>query len=94
MISVLTLDLWTVLFTVFVQQMLPSPLFYVASLFMVLGIAMYEMSPSPLGPAEDLQIHKEIELAEDNDPFSLSNVSISWDEAVANSDVSKVREIV
>ena len=88
MISILTADLWAVLFTVFVEHLLPSPLFYVASLLMVLGIVMYEMSPSPLGAAEDLQIHKEIEIAEDNDPFSLSNVSISWEEP------SKGRELV
>lgn len=94
MISILTSDLWAVLFTVVAEHILPHPLFYVSSLLMVFGIIMYEMSPSPLGPAEDLQIHKEIELAEDIDPFDLSNVSISWDDSVPDPKESKQRELV
>ncbi len=94
MISILTSDLWAVVFTVFVQHISPSPLLFAAFGFMLTGVLIYEMSPSPLGAAEDMvQVNKEIEMAEDhNDPFQLSNISYSWDSQ--NSNDSKTKELV
>lgn len=78
-ISLLTADLWALLFTVFSQHVLPSALFYVAFVCIIVGVITYEMSPSPLGPAEDLQIHKEIDMEHSHDPFQLSDINMSWD---------------
>lgn len=79
MISTLTADLWSVLFTVIAQHIMPSGLFYLGLGFVILGIVLYEMSPSPLGPAEDMQIHKEIEMDQSHDMFAISSPSLSWE---------------
>ncbi len=94
-ISILSADLWAVLFTVFAQHILPSPLFYVAFVLSILGVIVYEMSPSPLGAAEDLRIHKEIELESNMNIniFEISNISMSW-ESQQSSGSNKGREIV
>ena len=39
--------LWSVLFTVFAQRIVPPPLFWAASVFVVGGILVYFMAPSP-----------------------------------------------
>mmetsp|Transcript_1723 Transcript_1723/g.2275 ORF Transcript_1723/g.2275 Transcript_1723/m.2275 type:complete len:521 (-) Transcript_1723:3444-5006(-) len=78
-ISLLTSDLWAVFFTVVIQHVSPSLLFYVAFVTVLVGVLVYEMSPSPLGNAEDLQIHKDIEMEVQQDPFEISNISLSWD---------------
>lgn len=91
-ISTLTSDLWAVLFTVFAEHILPSALFYGASIFMIVGVLIYEMSPSPLGPAEDMQIHNDFEIERHVDAFDLSNMSMSWENTETKD--SKLKEIV
>ena len=39
--------LWSVLFTVFAQKIVPPPLFWAASVFVIGGILVYSMAPSP-----------------------------------------------
>mmetsp|Transcript_18456 Transcript_18456/g.27679 ORF Transcript_18456/g.27679 Transcript_18456/m.27679 type:complete len:536 (-) Transcript_18456:2056-3663(-) len=94
-ISTLSADLWAVLFTIFAQHIVPSTLFYFAFVLSILGVVVYEMSPSPLGPAEDLRIHKEIELESNMNinMFEISNVSMSWDSQQSRGSQQR-REIV
>lgn len=47
-LSLLTGDLWAVAFTVIAQQIIPSPMFWVALLLIFLGVFIYELSSSPI----------------------------------------------
>ncbi len=90
-ISILTADLWAALFTVFAQHIMPSYFFFIAFILVITGVIVYEMSPSPLGTAEDLQIHQDIELYDrSQDHLNLSNVSMSWE----SQDSEKKKQIV
>lgn len=46
-ISLLTGDLWSVMFSVMAQKILPAPLFFLALFFVVAGVLVYEMAPTP-----------------------------------------------
>ena len=46
-LSLLTGDLWTVIFSVTAQHIIPGPLFFVALVLIVGGVVIYEMAPSP-----------------------------------------------
>lgn len=89
-ISVLTEDLWTVLFSAFVG-IAPSFAFYVAFVMVIIGLITYEMAPSPLsGELDHLDISDGMSLHESksaskglNIPpgnvLGLSNMTLSWD---------------
>ena len=47
-LSLLTGDLWTVIFSVSAQHIVPGPLFFLALLLIVGGVVVYEMAPSPV----------------------------------------------
>jgi solute carrier family 35 protein F1/2 len=47
-LSLLTGDLWSVLFSVVAQRIVPQPLFFVALTFILSGVVAYEMAPSPV----------------------------------------------
>lgn len=47
-LSLLTGDLWTVIFSVTAQHIIPGPLFFVALFLIVGGVVLYEMAPSPV----------------------------------------------
>ena len=47
-LSLLTGDLWTVIFSVTAQHIIPGPLFFVALVLIVGGVVLYEMAPSPV----------------------------------------------
>ncbi len=47
-LSLLTTDLWSATFSIIVEGILPSPLFWVALVVVVSGIFLYEMGPSPV----------------------------------------------
>ena len=47
-LSLLTGDLWTVIFSVTAQHIIPGPLFFIALLLIVGGVVIYEMAPSPV----------------------------------------------
>jgi solute carrier family 35 protein F1/2 len=50
-LSLLTSDIWSVLFSIFAEHISPGPLFYVALVWTVSGVILYEMAPTPV--AED-----------------------------------------
>eukprot|EP00980_Cylindrotheca_fusiformis_P005484 scaffold1169_cov120-Cylindrotheca_fusiformis.AAC.34 len=59
-LSLLTGDLWSVIFSVFAEGIIPHALFFVALVFVLSGMVIYEMAPSPvledrgqLHPAEE-----------------------------------------
>ena len=47
-LSLLTGDLWSVAFSVVAQRIVPQPLFFVALVFILSGVVLYEMAPSPV----------------------------------------------
>eukprot|EP00550_Attheya_septentrionalis_P001517 CAMPEP_0198290738 /NCGR_PEP_ID=MMETSP1449-20131203/8497_1 /TAXON_ID=420275 /ORGANISM="Attheya septentrionalis, Strain CCMP2084" /LENGTH=507 /DNA_ID=CAMNT_0043989283 /DNA_START=103 /DNA_END=1626 /DNA_ORIENTATION=- len=47
-LSLLTGDLWAVVFTVFASHIIPPPLFWVALTTIMSGVFIYEIGPSPL----------------------------------------------
>ncbi|CAJ1949251.1 unnamed protein product [Cylindrotheca closterium] len=47
-LSLLTGDLWSVIFSVFFEHIIPHPLFFLALVFVLSGMIVYEMAPSPV----------------------------------------------
>ena len=47
-LSLLTGDMWSVLFSVVAERIVPPPLFFVALVFILSGVVLYEMAPSPV----------------------------------------------
>lgn len=47
-LSLLTGDLWAVLFSVLAEHILPKPLFWIALFLIMGGVLTYEMAPSPM----------------------------------------------
>jgi solute carrier family 35 protein F1/2 len=47
-LSLLTGDLWSVAFSVVAEKIVPKPAFFVALVFTVAGVVLYEMAPSPI----------------------------------------------
>uniref|UniRef100_A0A7S3V4F0 EamA domain-containing protein n=1 Tax=Chaetoceros debilis TaxID=122233 RepID=A0A7S3V4F0_9STRA len=60
-LSLLTADIYAVVFTIIEEKMPPPLMFYGAFVLVVIGVIVYEMSPSPLGYADDLQMENGIE---------------------------------
>lgn len=46
-LSLLTGDLWSVVFSVVAEQIVPQPLFFAALASILSGVVLYEMAPSP-----------------------------------------------
>ena len=46
-LSLLTGDLWSVIFSVIAEHIVPEPLFFAALMLVLSGVVMYEMAPSP-----------------------------------------------
>ena len=51
-LSVLTGDLWAVVFSVFAENIIPGPNFFVAFVLVLSGVVVYEMVPSPTLPTD------------------------------------------
>ena len=47
-LSLLTGDMWSVLFSVVAEHIIPKPLFFVALMFVLSGVIVYEMAPTPV----------------------------------------------
>eukprot|EP00977_Amphora_coffeiformis_P001548 scaffold296_cov102-Amphora_coffeaeformis.AAC.36 len=47
-LSLLTGDLWSVLFSIVAERIIPQSLFFVALVFVISGVVIYEMAPSPV----------------------------------------------
>lgn len=54
-LSILTCDLWAVVFTVIAEHVPPSPLFYVAFILICVGVFVYESVPSPLNESPSIE---------------------------------------
>lgn len=46
-LSLLTGDLWSVVFSVVAERIVPQPLFFAALASVLSGVVLYEMAPSP-----------------------------------------------
>jgi hypothetical protein len=46
-LSLLTGDLWSVIFSIVEERIVPQPLFFVALVFVLSGVILYELAPSP-----------------------------------------------
>ena len=51
-LSLLTCDLWTTIFVVMVQGIVPDPLFYAGLTLIAFGVVVYEIAPSPIEPGD------------------------------------------
>lgn len=51
-LSLLTSDLWTTIFVVAVQGIVPDPLFYTGLALIASGVVVYEIAPSPAEPGD------------------------------------------
>jgi len=63
-LSLLTADLFSVLFSVFVEHIHPSPVFYAALILIMGGVVVYEIGPSPMvdvSPSSDRRITSSLE---------------------------------
>ena len=61
-LSLLTCNAWALMYTIFAGSIYPTPLFYVALVFTLSGVLVYEMAPSPHAGAhvyEKAQIEKD-----------------------------------
>jgi len=55
-LSLLTTDLWSAIFSVLVERIVPPPLFWMALIVVFLGIFIYEMGPSPAPHTHELHL--------------------------------------
>lgn len=76
-LSLLTADIYAVVFTIIEEKMPPPLMFYGAFVLVVIGVIVYEMSPSPLGYADDLQMESGIEFSYRDKDGSNSDLSYS-----------------
>jgi len=63
-LSLLTADLFSVLFSVFVEHIHPNPVFYAALILIMGGVVVYEIGPSPMvdvGSSNDRRITSSLE---------------------------------
>lgn len=51
-LSLLTCDLWTTIFVVMVQGIVPDSLFYAGLILITFGVVVYEIAPSPTEPGD------------------------------------------
>lgn len=47
-LSLLTGDLWSIIFSIVAERIIPQPLFFVALIFVLSGVILYEMAASPV----------------------------------------------
>ena len=80
-LSLLTADLYAVIFNVIVEHIPPPLLFYSAVALVFAGVVTYEMAPSPLGLADDLHMAGDFDMdGEKGSDLEMSNLSISFEE--------------
>ena len=69
-ISLLTGDLWSVIFSVVAERIVPKPLFFVALVAVLSGVVVYEMAPSPALEKEEQLLEEHIYEGMSNERFS------------------------
>jgi solute carrier family 35 protein F1/2 len=86
-LSLLTGDLWCVAFSVFAENIIPRPLFFVALLFVMSGVVLYEMAPHPVVEDTHVTLTTAQQLAEIDHDFELQGARGDDDEGgVGNND--------
>jgi xanthosine utilization system XapX-like protein len=83
-LSLLTADLFAVIFSIVAEHYIPPTLFYIGLVLVLIGVIVYEMAPSPLGIAEDLVMSNEgivIERGKVQEMKNTMNVEVSWNAA-------------
>jgi solute carrier family 35 protein F1/2 len=74
-LSLLTGDMWSVLFSVFAEHIAPHVFFYVALTITLSGVFVYEMSPSPIHEHDLLAVKQNDSMAElESDDDDLDNM--------------------
>ena len=77
-------DLWLVLFSIVAERIVPQPLFFVALVFVLSGVILYEMAPSPVldDRNSDENAERLMQLVEedDNDSELRENASSTSDD--------------
>ena len=73
-LSMLTGDVWAVLFSVFEEKEIPTKLFFISLTVTVLGVFVYEMSPSPIIESEDSIDEGNQKCSHDNCDLALGKV--------------------
>jgi solute carrier family 35 protein F1/2 len=95
-LSLLTSDLYSVIFTVFAQQIPPPGLFYVAFILVIIGVIVYEMAPSPLDDGDEIEMEGVAAAGESQNgkrEVELSRISLSWGSSRDQSDDKDREEI-
>lgn len=73
-LSLLTGDLWSVIFSIVAERIVPRPLFFAALAFVLSGVVIYEMAPSP---ASDKSTNATVNDGDVNDGIMLRQSSES-----------------
>ncbi len=78
-LSLLTADLYAVIFTIVAEKIPPPTLFYAAFVLVVIGVLVYEVSPSPLhgSASDDSDDRRRWQFRNKQDSFAMSNLSMS-----------------
>lgn len=74
-LSLLTGDLWSVAFSVIAEKIVPRPLFFVALVFVLSGVVIYEMAPHPVVADTSVRQTAAEQLAEIDNEFELQGTS-------------------
>lgn len=77
-LSMLTSDLYTAIFSIFAQDILPRPFFFAGLSMVVSGIFMYEMAPSPVGDQEQTHTNARIPKLTNNLPQHTNIAAIEF----------------
>lgn len=72
-LSLLTGDMWSVIFSVFAEKILPHAFFYLALAITLSGVLVYEMAPSPIQDVNDSAIAQSEESDSDESECEESN---------------------
>ena len=67
-LSLLTGDMWSVLFSVVAERIVPPPLFFVALVLILSGVVLYEMAPSPVVEKPDESSTSNLQRLQQQDP--------------------------
>mmetsp|Transcript_22111 Transcript_22111/g.34012 ORF Transcript_22111/g.34012 Transcript_22111/m.34012 type:complete len:492 (-) Transcript_22111:249-1724(-) len=72
-LSLLTGDLWAIMFSIRVEKIFPRPLFWIAVPLVMMGIFVYEMGPNPMA-SNDIRFDKSVDIKiKEGTPMSLGD---------------------
>ncbi len=70
-LSLLTGDFWSLTFSIVVEKIVPRPLFFLALVFVISGVVLYEMAPHPVVEQTRASITAQQQLADIDSEFEL-----------------------